>query len=138
MANNLICDKHNKFIEKHSKFKALARATAVLVTSTMILTGCGGPATGQVEEEDDDDDLFIFHGGAYYPYSSYKASNKITGNEKFYTKSGNGYSSYSPSASEIADIKSGKFSGRTSINKSSTSTSKSFGGSSSRSGSTGG
>ncbi len=137
MTDNRICDKHNKFIEKHSKFKALARATAVLVTSTMILTGCGGSTTGQVEE-DDDDDLFIFYGGTYYPYSSYKASNKITGNEKFYTKSGNGYSSYSPSASEMADIKSGKFSGRTAISKSSTSTSKSFGGSSSRSGSTGG
>lgn len=121
----------------YNKFKTIARTTAVIVVSTMVLSGCASNKNEKEKEED----LYVMSHGSYIPYHLFMSQNGVVdSNTKFYTKSGNGYTTYKPSSSEILSIKSGSFSGKVSrpvISKGSTSSSKtssikSFGGNSSR------
>lgn len=125
-------------IYNYNKLKKVAKTTAILAISTLIFSGCSNKAEEKKEEE-----VYVNSHGSYIPYGAFIATKGIVdSNTQFGIKSsdGKGYETYKPSSSELSSMKNGSFSGKTSrstITNDSSSSTKSFGGSSSRS-STGG
>ncbi|MEF9952258.1 MAG: hypothetical protein RR840_04585 [Clostridium sp.] len=125
----------------YKRFKDLAKITAVIVASTAILSGCGYSSS---EEEEDEEDLYVRHNGSFIPYMLFMSNyaGKIGPGTSFATKMGDGnFKDYKVSESQMSSMKKGNFSGKVTrpvINKGTSSPTKSFGGSSSRSSGFGG
>lgn len=126
-------------LQNYERFKNIARTTAIIVASTALLSGCVSRPQAEAKDEDD---VYVHSNGTYIPYSSYVANGgTINSNTGFATRSANGFTSYTPSSNEISSMSSGSFSGKVSrpaVSNSSSTSTKSFGGSSSRSTSIGG
>lgn len=126
--------------EKYKRFKHIAKATAIAVMSTILLSGCASTPN----ETDKEEELYVNHNGSFIPYMMFMRSNMggITSGTGFATKSADGkFESYKPSSNEISSMQKGNFTGKVSrptINKAASPSTKSFGGSSSRGSSIGG